>query len=355
MPETTVHIPSEWREVAEEILVHQGPVMVMGAAGVGKSTFCLFLTGYFCNRGGRVVWIDADPGQPFFGPPAVISVTSHIEPVDVIKRKSPLFMGFVGDTSPVGHLLEIASGLHKLFDHAKGLDPDLIIVNTCGLVNGGAARELAFHEIDMLAPRYLVAIQKGAEAEHLLTPHSYHDGLLIRRLPVSSNAHPPTREARLAARELRFKEYFRGADFQEIALSDVGVHGPGLATGERLGFRDVNRLSNILQAIVVHAELAADRLFLVTDGEYTEDGLYAAKELYQVREATVFKRSDLDHLLLGLNDERNLCLGLGILRELDFREQSIKVITPIKDTAPVRHLSFGSLRVSPAGMELGRW
>jgi polynucleotide 5'-hydroxyl-kinase GRC3/NOL9 len=207
----------------------------------------------------------------------------------------------------------------------------------------------------MLAPRYLIALQRGSEVEHLLSPHSYHAGLLIRRLPVSPNAYTPTREARQAGRELRFKEYFRGADFQEIALEDVGVHGPGLGTGERLGFRDVNRLSNIIQAIVVHAELAADKLFLVTEGEYAEDGLYAAKELYKVREVTIFKRSDLDHLLIGLSDDRNLCLGLGILRELDFKEQTVKVITPIRDRAPVRHLSFGSLRVSPAGMELGRW
>src|SRR5574341_941609 len=163
MSETTVHIPSEWREAAEEILVHGGPVMVVGAPGAGKSTFCLFLTGYFCRRGGRVAWIDGDPGQPFFGPPAAISLTHHSEPVDVLKRKASLAMGFIGDTSPVGHLLEAVSGLQKLYNQARSLDPDLILINTCGLVDGGAARELKFHEIDMLAPRYVVALQKEGE------------------------------------------------------------------------------------------------------------------------------------------------------------------------------------------------
>jgi polynucleotide 5'-hydroxyl-kinase GRC3/NOL9 len=329
--------------------------MVVGAPGAGKSTFCLFLTGYFCRRGGRVAWIDGDPGQPFFGPPAAISLTHHAEPVDLVKRKLPLAMAFIGNTSPVGHLLEVVSGLQKLYNHARSLDPDLILINTCGLVDGGAARELKFHEIDMLAPRYVVSLQKAGEVEHLLSPHSHRSGLLILRLPVSPDAHSPTREARQAIREQRFKEYFRGADFQEVVLSDVGVHGPGLGTGERLGFRDVNRLSNILQGIVVHAELATDKLFLITDGEYAEEGLYAAKEQYKVREVTVFKRSELDHLLVGLNDDRNLCLGLGILREVDFKEQTLRVITPLKDLSPVRHLSLGSLRVSPAGMELGRW
>jgi polynucleotide 5'-kinase involved in rRNA processing len=68
----------------------------------------------------------------------------------------------------------------------------------------------------------------------------------------------------------------------------------------------------------------------------------------------VVKRSELDHLLVGLNDDRNLCLGLGILRTIDLKELSIRVITPLRDVSGVRHVSLGSLRVSPAGGELGQ-
>jgi polynucleotide 5'-kinase involved in rRNA processing len=135
----------------------------------------------------------------------------------------------------------------------------------------------------------------------------------------------------------------------------VGVHGPGLGTGERLGFRDVNKLSKILQAIVIHAELSADRLFLLVEGEYAGDELYTAREQYNVREITVLKRSELDHLLVGLNDDRNLCLGLGILRDLDLKELTVRVITPLRDISMVRNISLGSLRVNPAGGELGQW
>jgi polynucleotide 5'-kinase involved in rRNA processing len=156
-------------------------------------------------------------------------------------------------------------------------------------------------------------------------------------------------------REQRFKEYFRGADYQDITLPDVGVHGPGLGTGERLGFRDVNRLSNILQGIVVHAELSADRLFLIMEGDYAGDELYTAKDQYHVREVIILKRSEIDHLLIGLNDDRNLCLALGIIRDLDLKELTMRVITPLRDIAAVRSISLGSLRVSPAGGELGQW
>jgi polynucleotide 5'-kinase involved in rRNA processing len=105
---------------------------------------------------------------------------------------------------------------------------------------------------------------------------------------------------------------------------------------------------------VIHAELSADRLFVLIDGDFADDELFTAREQYNVREIVVLKRSELDHLLVGLNDERNLCIGLGILRTIDMKELTIRVITPLRDISGVRHLSLGSLRVSPAGAELGQ-
>ena len=347
-------IPEEWRLSAEEIKSQGGPVLVIGAPGSGKTTFCLFLAALHCRQKKRVVWIDADPGQPYIGPPAAISLTPYTEAEDLQRRKNPMIMSFIGNISPVGRLLEMISGLQKLISFAHTLKPDLILINTCGLVSGGAARELKFHEIDMISPRYVIALQKGVEVEHLLAPHSHRAGLLIHRLPISPDARVSTGEARRSVREQRFKEYFRGADFQEISLHDVGIHGPGLSTGERLGFRDINKLSNIFQAIVVHAELSSDRLFLIVEGAFVESELFTAKENYNVREVMVVKRSELDHLLIGLNDDRNLTLGLGILRTLDLKELSIRVITPLRDISSIRHISLGSLRVSPAGGELGQ-
>jgi polynucleotide 5'-kinase involved in rRNA processing len=354
MLENPLKIPQEWRLAAEEIYAQGGPVLVIGGPGSGKTTFCLYLSGFHCRHGKRVAWIDVDPGQPFIGPPAVISLTLYVDAADLLKRKNPFIMSFVGNTSPVGHLMEMISGLQKLYAYAQTFKPDLILINTCGLVQGGAARELKFHEIDMIAPQYVISLQKATEIEHLLAPHSHRAGLLIHRLPLSPDARVSTSEARRAVREQRFKEYFRGADFHEIALNDVGVHGPGLGTGERLGFRDINRLSKILQGIVIHAELAADRLFILVDGDFADDELFTAREQYNVREIVVLKRSEIDHLLVGLNDERNLCIGLGILRTIDMKELTIRVITPLRDISGVRHISLGSLRVSPAGAELGQ-
>ncbi len=355
MEKQKIKIPPEWKRCVEEIDGHGGPVLVMGAQGSGKSTFCQFLTGHFTRQAKVVAWIDADPGQPFLGPPAALSLAVYAEPEDLLKQRKTLAMSFVGDTSPAGHLLEMITGVQKLYRRAAALDPGLILVNTCGLVNGAAARDLMFHEIDSLSPQYIVALGSGNEVEHLLAPHSHREGLLVIRIPLSLDAKKLSRDARRVARERRFKEYFRGAGFHDLALSDVGVHGPGLGTGERLGFWDVNRLSQIVQGIVVHAEISADCLFMLVNGEYEGEELYTAREQYNVREVTVLKQSEMDHLLVGLNDEKNLCLALGIMRDIDLRDQSIRLISPLRDMTRVRHLSIGTLRVNPAGGELGRW
>lgn len=350
-----LNIPSEWKAAAEEIAGRKGPVMVIGAPDSGKTTFLRYLARHLCSCSMHVAWIEGDPGQPFIGPPAVLSLAFFSAQGDILKNRPPLAMSFVGNTSPVGHLLDMLSGLRRLMDRADLYNPDFILINTCGLVAGGAARELKFHEIEILGPRYVIALQRDKEVEHLLSPHAFREGLLIHRLPVPAGVRVTSREARLAMREQRFKEYFRKAGFQEVAISDVGVHGPGLKTGDRLGFRDINRLSKIIQGVVVHAEHAADRLFLIIDGDYAEEELYTARQDYNVREVVVLKTSELDHLLIGLGNDQNLCLGLGIIRGFDIREQTIKVITPLKDIAPVRTVTFGSLRVSPAGTEIGRW
>ena len=95
MTQDALHIPPEWREAAEEIAAHGGPVMVIGAPGSGKTTFCLYLTGFFCRRGGRVAWIDADPGQPFIGPPAAFSLALYTDAAELLRQKPPLVMGFI--------------------------------------------------------------------------------------------------------------------------------------------------------------------------------------------------------------------------------------------------------------------
>src|SRR3954451_21991417 len=62
--------------------------LVLGAADVGKSTFCRFLLGHLRARGRRTALLDTDVGQKTVGPPACVTLAGA--------DRSALF--FVGTT-----------------------------------------------------------------------------------------------------------------------------------------------------------------------------------------------------------------------------------------------------------------
>jgi polynucleotide 5'-hydroxyl-kinase GRC3/NOL9 len=262
-------------------------------------------------------------------------------------------MVFIGATSPEGHLLATTVGVWRLVEEARSAGSEVLLVDTSGLVYGGAARELKFQKIRLLRPDYLVALQRGGEIEHLLLPHE-RSGVRVVRLLVSDQALRHSREQRQAFRQRRFREYFRGAVPQEISLDRVVIYGLPLGTGNRMDFRELNRLSRMLDAIVIYGERSPDILFLVVEGGCGRDRIFSVKEEFGVREVLVVERADLPSLLLGLNDSRQFTLGLGILQEIDFRAGRLRVVTPLPHLGEVSQVAFGSLRVDPSGTELGK-
>ena len=122
MSSGSLHIPSEWREAAARSLPTEGPSWSSERRDRARPRSVCSWQGRSAVGGGRVAWIDADPGQPFIGPPAAFSLALYTDPADLLKRKVPLAMSFIGNTSPVGHLLEAVSGLQKLYRRATALN-----------------------------------------------------------------------------------------------------------------------------------------------------------------------------------------------------------------------------------------
>lgn len=354
LPALSKH-PAEWEAFARELGTARGTVCVLGATDTGKTTLCSYLLRALCDRGLRVAYLDADLGQSTLGPPATLSLAiySGSSPALPLYGILPHRMVFIGATSPEGHLLATTVGVWRLVEEARSAGSEVLLVDTSGLVYGGAARELKFQKIRLLRPDYLAALQRGGEVEHLLLPHE-RSGVRVVRLPVSDQALRHSREQRQAFRQRRFREYFRGARGLEIALDRVGVYGLPLGSGTRMDFRELNRLSRMLDALVIYGERSPDVLFLVVEGGCGRDRIFSVKEEFGVREVLVVERTDLQSLLLGLNDSRQFTLGLGILQEIDFRAGRLRVVTPLPHLGEVSQIAFGSLRVDPSGTELGK-
>ncbi len=294
-----ISISAEWKAAAETVSRDTGIFMIMGVPDSGKSTLSGYLAHYLTNADRLVAMIDCDVGQTHLGPPTTIGMMLYSEPTDRFDTVKPHFMRFIGTTSPIGHLLEIVVGTRKMADKALSSGAEVVIVNTSGLILGFAGARLKLNQVDLLRPRHILALQQASEIEHLLMPLERRHSTSIIRLPVSKHAQRRGPDVRRCFREKRYREYFRGSQMLEIAISQVGLDG------------------NI----------------------WTQE--------------TSVNIDELENLLLGLCDSENYVLALGILKKLDLQGGALKILTPLnpKYSGTVRAVRLGRIKIHPDGQE----
>lgn len=295
---TDIQILPGWRELVDSIDRQKGAVVILGAPDTGKTMLAFYLSWELQLRGRKVAIISADLGQSAFGLPATlgmavlnnitISYQANRGPIS-IKNTKPHSIYFIGSTSPLGHLLQTAAGLKKLSEKAQGGGAEVLIIDTSGFVEGGAAWELKFHKIELVNARHIVAIQKEKELEDIVSPHEHRIYRTIHRLKIYEGIRPRSYEQRREYRREKFSEYFKRAIIKKIPLSEVRLINPV----------NINK----------------------------EDG-----------SGSPYKR-----LLAGLNDDENLTLGLGIIGDLGFKE--LHLLTPVEELKKVKIVRFGAIRL----------
>ncbi|HHT9133229.1 MAG TPA: Clp1/GlmU family protein, partial [Candidatus Tripitaka californicus] len=194
-----------------------------------------------------------------------------------------------GSTSPVGHLLQTTVGLKRLVEKAQGGGAEVVIIDTSGFVEGGAAWELKFQKIELVNARHIVALQRGQELEGMLSPHEDRKCRTLHRLKIYEGLRLKSYEQRRDYRKQKFSEYFQKAMTKGIPLGAVRLINPlNILTGEGC------------------------------------EGLY--------------KR-----LLVGLNDDENFTLGLGVIEDMGLKE--LRLLTPIEGIERVKLVRLGAIRL----------
>ena len=67
------------------------------------------------------------------------------------------------------HLLDVCVGGVQMARIAKKRRPDLLLIDTDGLIAGGSARTFKHRLAELLLPQVVVALARGPELEPLLT------------------------------------------------------------------------------------------------------------------------------------------------------------------------------------------
>jgi polynucleotide 5'-hydroxyl-kinase GRC3/NOL9 len=262
-----------------------GMCVALGGMDSGKTTFLSMVAAVATRVGRTVAYLDTDVGQTTIGPPTTIGLKYVKESGDLsaeaLARPDAIY--FVGDTSPQGHLLPLIVGSAKLAEEARRSGADIILVDTTGLIGGTLGQILKFHKIEALRPDWIVGFQRGEELEPIL-------GAVRRTMPVEVECLPIPDTVRITTVDERInhrREMLRAA-FQPP------VH------------RWKVRPSVFIPQIPPDVDLAM-----------------------------------LDGLIVGMEDGKGTCMGLGIL---EYRESALRMISTVAEGA--KALRLGSMRVT---------
>jgi polynucleotide 5'-hydroxyl-kinase GRC3/NOL9 len=283
-------LSQDFHRSLETISDRGGVAILLGRSDVGKSTRIHELVGQVTTRGGSVAVLDADLGQSTYGLPTTLTLVRFA--ADAGGPASEVIAAFfVGATSPVGHLLQTLVGCRRLLDQALRLGVRAILIDTTGLVDGPLAVEFKLQKIELLHPTHVLALAQGNELDPILNACAHRGDMTVCRLPIAAAARERSAAERRANRQEKYRRYFAEATRRRFSLDTVAVWG---------------RYPNPT-------------------------------------------RQDLQGLLVGLNDEHGLCLGVGCLQRATRTE--IEVWTPLQTVAEVKLLRFGSVAVEAGGKE----
>lgn len=348
--------PPEWEEPINKIIEMPGIAVVVGAVDTGKTTFCTMLANRAYRAGIPTAVVDGDVGQSEIGPPTSVAlglVDSEIRSLGDLKPHS---LYFVGSTSPVGHLLAAVTGVKTRCDLARSMGREMIITDTTGMIRGLIGRKLKTAKIEMLRPRHLIALQRTQETEHILRFFDTWENCKIHRLPVPSVVKPKPPTLRAQRRAVRFQEYFEGSEIRTLSLEHLATAGTWLRIGNPLEPKYLKFAENELKIPIVYGELLFGAVYLVSGNSMTPaaQGIEQICEQFGTKNVIIVPASRYLHLVVALIDSRVEVLSLGVVRDIDFRAQSIKIATPLRSVTPVKSIRFGVVKLRPDWTEMGR-
>ena len=289
-----ISAPKEWFGLLNILEEEKGTAILLGATDTGKSTLAQFLIFNLCKRGLKVALIDADIGQSFLGPPTTIGLSVFKSDPNWEIVLSPPEIFFVGSTTPEGHFPIHLKGVKRMVEKAPSYGAEVIIVDTTGFILGDAGKELKRRKIDLLSPRFILALQKSDEIEPVLDLYEENPLYKIIRLPLSEQVKPRSMEGRRINRTNKFQEYFKHSVTQELAIENVQIEG---------------------EVVDSNGDILPIDWALKING-----------------------------LLVGLKDRNDETLALGLIKNYFEEKKILRVSTPLREIESVKTIQLSSFR-----------
>jgi len=268
-------------------LPRSGICLILGGVDTGKTTLAAAIAGRLAASG-PVGIIDADVGQSHIGPPAAVGWAVVEKPQVDFSQITPRGISFVGDVTPVGHLLQFTEALTQCVGRLTGITGH-IIIDTPGFISGPAATALWWTVQRILQPKLIVAVQRDNELSDILAGLRNLDSQ-IELLKPHPGIPAKSAQARRSHRQSQFRKYFEHSQLHTLELSKTTIQTTRSASPD--SFR---------------------------------------------------------HRLVGLRDSQGVDQALGIIEDWQPDTDKVMVRAPLADVAQIRCLAVGDVTVDLAG------
>jgi polynucleotide 5'-hydroxyl-kinase GRC3/NOL9 len=325
-------VPPSWIMAYEELSSMQpkpSNVMVLGTVDSGKSSLCTYLINRFLVQKKKIGVLDGDLGQSDIGPPCTVSYTYVMKPITDLFSLQAKNAIFIGNTSPNGAVDRVINGLTQLKLEILTGNPDFVVVNSDGWVEGDEAVKYKTELVEKISPDVVLCIQQKDEMAKLV------DSLeKFRKIAVQppSVARQRSGESRKNMRELGYTKYLRNAKVQSFPLGWLKIEN-----NERFGLskahenaRTGRRIFELLGMKPLHFAEQSDRISIIIGRRRWIN----TENLKKVEEATgkkvvVVRKGEEEGLLTALCNSKGKFLGIGIVQEIEYLRKTLKILTPV--------------------------
>ncbi len=325
-------IPSSWIKAFQRLsasTLKPFVLIIIGAVDSGKTGLSTYLTNRLLEEGRKVAILDGDIGQSDIGPPCVLSYAFARKPLTDPFNLYAEGAFFVGETSPSNVTHKVIEGLLILKQKILSYDPDFVIVNTDGWVDGEAVK-YKLKLVEALKPNINLCLQQEDELASLVG--ILGESAAILESPAS--AKPRNQEKRKGLRELAYRKYLQGAKVRSVPLNWVNVEEDDLfGLANSLG--NMRHIGNIYQTLgmkPLYLGEQQDRISIIIGRRRWIDPVKIRKvEEITGKKAIVIRKGEEEGTLVALADSRRRFLGIGVIREIDYRRKNLKILTPVQD------------------------
>lgn len=342
-----------------QLLPPGATLLLLGAPDTGKTTWTLEAVRALTGQGKTVAILDCDLGQSEIGPPGTVGVALAQPPshgsLRTLRDLEPLALSFVGATSPARHALEWCVGACRMARVAKKHRPDLLLVDTCGWVQGPGAVQAKHALADLLLPQAAFAFRRGSEIDPLLRSFAHLALPALSLVTPAPEAGRKTSAARATRRAARFVKALEEAQEVTVSWDQAAFRGTRLGLGEPVAYHLQQFISQSLRVPALHTELSPEGgLLVVVHGErWDAQGLAGLEIHFRTSQILVVPAQKYAGLYVGLVSAAGGLLGVGLLSRLDFSARTITILTPCRRAAAIRQVWMGAVRLRPDGRERG--